>query len=91
MNKLILDELAAQLQAGLELAKSEGKGAVNAVLRDIDSIAVVARRYNPQFDNDKWNRACGLNPNARSTPAYPKGRWAGCHHDVDAIDPYNRL
>ncbi len=51
--KLFIDAMAAQFEAGLQLAKSEGKAATNAVLRDIDSFVAEAMTYFPKETFDK--------------------------------------
>jgi hypothetical protein len=60
MSKKHFIEIAAELNAALEISRAEGKAAENATLRAIEGLATVFAGFNPQFDRARFLRACGV-------------------------------
>lgn len=52
--------IAEELNAALELNRSEDRVALNATLRIIEGLATVLKRDNSNFDRFKFYHACGV-------------------------------
>ena len=52
--------IAEELNAALEISRSEGKAAQNAAFRIIEGIATVFLRDNARFNRSRFYAACGV-------------------------------
>lgn len=52
--------IAEELNAALEISRSEGISAKNAVMRMIEGLATVFKRDNARFDRARFYKACGV-------------------------------
>lgn len=60
MTKKHYQLIAEELNAALELNRSEGRAALNATMRIIEGLATIMRRDNPRFDRARFYAACGV-------------------------------
>lgn len=52
--------IADEMNAALEISRSENQAAHNATMRTIEGLATVFKRDNARFDRARFYKACGV-------------------------------